>query len=92
MFAASHVARAILLKQGEFPLSRMELPSQLQRRSPDLAKFLSKLIIGGGRGLDSVALRHGEALLRLEIGLLQLELKGDSGASEVVNEEKSKAR
>ena len=74
MFAASQVARAILLKQGEFPLSRMELPSQLKSRSPNLAEFLSKLISGGGRGLDSDALRYGEALLREEMDRLQLEL------------------
>jgi len=92
MFAASHIARAILLKQGEFPLSRMELPSQLQRRSPGIAKFLSKLISVGGRGLDSVALRHGEALLREEIDLLRFELGAGNGTSEIVAGEKSKAR
>ena len=74
MFAASQVARAILLKGGEFPLSRMELPPQLQNRSPDLAEFLSKLINGGGYGLDSSALRHGEALVREEIDRLRFKL------------------
>ena len=73
MFAASHVARAILLKQGEFPLSRMEMPSQLLSRSPDLSRLLSELIFGGGTGLDSEALRHGETILRQELDRLQVE-------------------
>ena len=73
MFAASQVARAMLLKRGEFPLSRMELPCQLQSSSPKLAEFLSRLITVGGCGLDSDALRHGGALVREELDQLQLE-------------------
>ncbi len=79
MFAASQVARAILLKHGEFPLSRMELPSQLQNRSPGLADFLSRLIAGGGLGLDPDALRHGEALLKQEIDWLRGQWLVESG-------------
>ena len=75
VFAASHVARAILLQQGEFPLSRMELPSQLKSRSPDLAEFLSKLIKYGSYGIDSDALRNGQALLQQEINGLRSELE-----------------
>lgn len=44
MFAASHVARATLIKYGVFPLSRPELPSQLEDVEPELAQVLSKLI------------------------------------------------
>ena len=90
MFAASQVARAILLKQGEFPLSRMELPLQLQSRSPDLAEFLSKLISGGGCGLDSVALLHGGALLGEEIDQLRLELGSSHSTSEMVAGQQAK--
>ena len=60
MFAASHVARAVLLKSGIFPLSRMELSSQLRGISPELAAFLGHLIDGE---LDSEELRCGESLL-----------------------------
>jgi predicted nucleotidyltransferase len=84
MFATSQVARAILLKKGEFPLSRMELPSQLRSRSPDLAEFLSKLISGGGGGLDSAALRRGEALIREEINRLRFELGDGYGTDKAV--------
>ena len=46
MFAASHVARAILLKQGVFPLSRPELPAQLKESEPDISRLLENLISG----------------------------------------------
>ena len=67
MFAASHVARAVLLKHGRFPLSRTELPSQLDGISPDLAEVLQRLIRGE---LDSGTLRSGEALLERKINEL----------------------
>lgn len=67
MFAASHVARAVLLKHGRFPLSRTELPSQLGGISPELAEILYCLISGE---LDSGALRSGEALLERQINEL----------------------
>ena len=60
MLAASHVARAVLLKNREFPLSRMELPSQLGDVAPDLASLLSRLI-DGEHAPDE--LRSGEVLL-----------------------------
>jgi hypothetical protein len=61
MFAASHVARAVLLKHGQFPLSRMELPSQLEDMAPDLACLLRRLI---DVELAPDELRSGEVLLR----------------------------
>ena len=64
LFAASHVARAILLKQGVFPLSRPELPSQLKDVDPSLAGLLAELIEGE---MDTVRLRSGDALLRRRI-------------------------
>ncbi len=68
MFAASHVARAVLLKHGQFPLSRMELPSQLESIATDLAHLLDRLIHGD---LDREELRSGEILLGREIAQLQ---------------------
>lgn len=68
MFAASHVARAVLLKHREFPLSRKELPRQLYGISPDLAKILHSLIRGER---DSGMLRSGQAILEREINKLQ---------------------
>lgn len=79
MFAASQVARAILLKHGEFPPSGMELPTRLQSRSPGLAGFLSRLTGGGGRGLDPDALRHGEALVKQETDRLRSEADAGGG-------------
>ena len=64
LFAASHVARAILLKQGVFPLSRPELPSQLKDVDPSLAGLLAELIEGE---MDAAGLRSGDALLRRRI-------------------------
>ena len=60
MYAASHIARAILLKRGVFPLSRPELPAQLRDVEPDLARLLENLIAGD----ESVALlEFGQTLL-----------------------------
>ncbi len=64
MFAVSHVARAVLLKHGQFPLSRMELPPQLETIEPDLARLLDLLIAGD---MDADDLRSGEALLKRQI-------------------------
>jgi hypothetical protein len=41
--AAAHVGRAVLLRAGVFPLSRPELASQLEARSPRLASDLRAL-------------------------------------------------
>lgn len=64
LFAASHVARAVLLKQGVFPLSRPELPSQLEEVDSELAGLLSRLIDGE---VDAPGLRSGNTLLRQRI-------------------------
>ena len=68
LFAASHVARAVLLKQGVFPLSRPELPSQLEEVDSELADLLSRLIDGE---IDPAGLRSGDALLRRRIEALR---------------------
>ena len=44
LFAASHAARAVLLKSGVFPLSRPELPAQLEGLDDALSRALSGLI------------------------------------------------
>ena len=68
LFAASHVARAVLLKQDVFPLSRPELPSQLGGVDSELAGLLSRLIDGE---IDAPGLRSGDALLRQRIEALR---------------------
>ena len=60
MFGASHIARAALLKHGVFPLSRPELPSQLESIEPNLANLLARLIEGD---MSASGLRSGESLL-----------------------------
>ena len=64
MFAANHVARAALLKHGVFPLSRPELPSQIEGIEPSLA-YLLELLIGGN--VEAADLRSGESLLVRQI-------------------------
>ena len=64
MFAATHVARAALLKHGIFPLSRPELPYQLQDIEPILAYFLERLIT---RNMNLAELRSGLSLLERQI-------------------------
>ena len=61
LFAASHVARAILLRDGVFPFSRPELPSQLKAVDSSLAGLLERLM---GGDVDTTGLRAGELLLR----------------------------
>ena len=68
MFAASHVARATLLKHGIFPISRPELPSQLIGIEPKLAHFLDLLIEGNVGEPD---LRSGQSLLVRQIKQLK---------------------
>ena len=67
LFAASHVARATLLKQGVFPLSRPEMPSQLAATHPGLARLLERLI---GEDVDADGLRSALALLEGRLGRL----------------------
>lgn len=65
MFAASHVARATLLKRGEFPLSRPELPAQLDRiMEQPLGQLLANLIHSE---MDATELAHGKSLLERQI-------------------------
>ncbi len=64
MFAASHIARAVLLKQDVFPLSRPELPLQLENIEPSLSRLLQGLIEGE---LDSACLKAGMSLLERQI-------------------------
>lgn len=47
LYALSHAARAGLLKHGEFPLSRPELPGQLARFDHVAAQALQELLTGG---------------------------------------------
>ena len=65
LFAASHVARAILLKEGMFPLSRPELPSQLEDDDPNLARLLQRLIFDD---MDATSLVLGKSLLEERLG------------------------
>ncbi len=67
MFAASHVARAVLLKHGKFPLSRMEMPAQLRSVSPELSELLAGLIEGN---FNPDALRSTEEFLARQLDLL----------------------
>ena len=64
MFAVSHVARAILLKKGLFPLSRPELPAQLRDSEPDIARLLEYLISGDSTVASLVS---GQELLERRI-------------------------
>lgn len=52
MLAASHVARAVLLKAGAFPLSCPELPDQLEAVDAELAGLLRRLIFRDGVTVD----------------------------------------
>lgn len=67
LFAASHVARATLLKHGVFPLSRPELPSQLEATDSSLARLLERLIEGD---MDAVDLRSATELLERRLNRL----------------------
>ena len=67
MLATSHVARATLLKEGVFPLSRPELPSQLTDNKPSLAGLLENLIDGDFENED---LHKGQVFLQKQIAEL----------------------
>ena len=64
----AHVVRAILLKEGVFPLSRPELPPQLEDIDSGLAGLLAELMDGE---MDDPDLRSGCALLRQRIEALR---------------------
>lgn len=68
MLAASHVARATLLRRGVFPLSRPELPSQLMEFEPSLAALLERLIKGD---VDAGSLPLGYASLERKVERLK---------------------
>ena len=67
LLAASHVARAVLLKAGAFPLSRPELPDQLEAVDAELARLLRQLIFGDGfaEGLPAAMSMLSSKLARL---------------------------
>ena len=67
LFAASHLARATLLRHGVFPLSRPELPSQIDAADPGLARLLQRLI---GGEIDPADLRSVESILDQRLGQL----------------------
>ncbi len=46
LYAASHLARAVLLKQGVMPLSRPEMADQVRKSNPELARVLHDLAQG----------------------------------------------
>lgn len=60
LFAASHAARAVLLKSGVFPLSRPELPSQLEGLDDALSHALRGLI---GANMDGAELEQAAGLI-----------------------------
>ena len=75
LYAASHLARAILLKRGVIPLSRPEMADQIRESNPELARALD--------GLDQGNMQHEQAVAisrTLEAGLRQL-LHGGSAAA-----------
>ena len=64
LFGTSHVARAILLKHGTFPLSRPEMPSQLKEIDVHLAALLERLL---DDSVEAAELRSGKLLLERRI-------------------------
>ena len=75
LFAASHAARALLLKSGIFPLSRPELPSQLEGVDEALSRALSGLIEDG---LGALKLQRTARLI--ERRLSEMRSEADSGS------------
>ncbi len=67
LYAASHLARALLLKRGVMPLSRPEMADQVREFAPDLACALDDLAKGGLSYARAVAVQH-----TLEDGLHRL--------------------
>lgn len=78
LFAASHVARAVLLKNGTFPLSRPEMPSQLQSVDARLAVLLGQI---AGDATDAATLRSGASILEQRLRHLS-DASGASGSTE----------
>ena len=67
LFAASHIARATLLRGGVFPLSRPEMPSQLEDIDSGLARLLERLI---GECIDADGIRSAVSLLEERLARL----------------------
>lgn len=68
LFAASHAARAVLLKSGVFPLSRPELPSQLEGVDDALSRALRGLI---GDNIDGPELEQTARLIEERLAVLR---------------------
>ena len=58
LYAASHLARALLLKRGIMPLSRPEMADQVREFAPGLARALDDLAEGGLPYAQAVAVRE----------------------------------
>ena len=67
LYAASHLARALLLKRGVMPLSRPEMADQVRKFAPELARVLDDLAEGGLSYARAVATQQ-----TLEDGLRRL--------------------
>jgi len=65
LFALSHAGRALLLRAGEFPLSRPELPEQLARLGyPQLSELLKKLLASSTTRRDlEMGVRYAKKVL-----------------------------
>jgi hypothetical protein len=62
LYAVSHTARALLLREGKFPLSRPEMVEQLSMVGQNqLSELLSNLLNGRD---DTSYLRHAQGLLK----------------------------
>ena len=72
LYAASHIARAILLRSEIFPLSRPEMPAQLLELDPGMATSLSQLVEGE---LSSASLQKIHHLLRARMESLTAQLE-----------------
>lgn len=58
LYAASHLARAMLLKRGVMPLSRPEMAAQVRGFAPELARALDDLAEGGLPHVRAVAVQQ----------------------------------
>ncbi len=64
LYAAGHIARALLLKRGEIPLSRPELARQLDDVDSDFSRLLDDLLRGG---LGRKALLDASRLIEIRL-------------------------
>lgn len=75
LMAASQVARAILLRAGEFPLSRPELPAQLDAVGHTALAAAMKRLLAGAVSLSEVK-QAARVITREHEGLTQLSATG----------------